>query len=307
MPVYDLQIHPRDHELIAATHGRGFWIVDITPLEQMTPAVIAKSVHLFEPKPAFQWGEAPTLGASGNGNAQGFFATVNPPYGASISYRITGTGSQTARISIVDATGDTLQTLSGPGSAGTHTVTWSYNAAPVPQTPGPLSPSEKRDSILKAVRAPVVFDSLAKAKYDSSAIAMARLLLNPPAGGGAAFGGRGGGGGGRGGGGGASACERPLTQWEPFCARPAEAAPGRAGGFPGAGGRGGGAATPEVQKIFQLIGVSAPAGFGGRGGGGGFGGGGGRNATTGDYMVILNVGGTIVKQKLRVENVGAAN
>ena len=35
VPVYDLKIHPRDHELIAATHGRGFWIVDIAPLEQM--------------------------------------------------------------------------------------------------------------------------------------------------------------------------------------------------------------------------------------------------------------------------------
>ena len=35
VPVYDLQIHPRDRELIAATHGRSFWIVDILPLEQL--------------------------------------------------------------------------------------------------------------------------------------------------------------------------------------------------------------------------------------------------------------------------------
>ena len=61
-----------------------------------------------------------------------------------------------------------------------------------------------------------------------------------------------------------------------------------------------------MVKIFQLIGIQAPGG-GGRGGGGGFGGGGGRNASTGDYQVILQVGGTVVKQKLRVENVGAGD
>lgn len=304
VPVYDLQIHPRDHELIAATHGRGFWIVDIAPLEQLIPTVIAKSVHLFEPKPAFQWGEAPTRGASGNGNAQAFFETPNPPYGAAISYRITGAGGQGARISIVDVSGDTLQTLTGPGTPGTHTVTWSYSATPAPQASLPLSPSEKRDSILKAVRAPVVLDSLTKAGYDSSAISTARLLLNPPSTGAAAFGGRGGGGGGRGGGGGGNAsCERPLTQWDTFCARPAEAAPGRAGGFPGAGGRGRGGAGPEVQNIFRLIGVAAPGG-GGRGGFGGFGGGG-RNVTTGDYLIVLKVGNTVVTQTLRVENLNA--
>ena len=302
VPIYDLQIHPRDHELIAATHGRSFWIVDITPLEQMTTAVVSKAVHLFEPKTAFQWGEAPTLGASGNGNGQAFFGTPNPPYGASLTYRVSGAGGQSARIFVLDAQGDTLQSLTGPGTPGLHTVTWSYGITPKPQAAAPLSPSQRRDSILRAVRGPVVLDSLTKAKYDSAAIAQARALLNPPAGGAVPGGFGGGGGGGRGGG---VACERPLTQWEQFCARPGEAAPagGRGGGGGGGGGRGGGAPSAEVLKIFQLIGISAPGG-GGRGGGG-FGGLGGRNASTGDYQVILQVGGTTVKQKLRVENVGA--
>ena len=42
VPVFDLQIHPRDHELIAATHGRSLWIVDIAALEQMTPKVFSR-------------------------------------------------------------------------------------------------------------------------------------------------------------------------------------------------------------------------------------------------------------------------
>ena len=36
VPVFDLQIHPRDHDLILATHGRSIWIMDnITALEEM--------------------------------------------------------------------------------------------------------------------------------------------------------------------------------------------------------------------------------------------------------------------------------
>ncbi len=308
VPVYDLQIHPRDHELIAATHGRSFWIVDITPLEQMTKAVVAKSTHLFEPRPAFMWGEAPTLGASGNGNAQGFFATPNPTYGATISYRVTAAGNTTARIFIVDASGDTVQTLTAPATPGLHTVTWNYGMTPASQPRAMLSPSEKRDSILRAVRAPVVLDSLAKANYDSTALATARRLLSP-GGAGAAFAGRGGGGGGGGGGrGGAAAnCERPLTQWEPFCARPAEASPTPAGrGGAAAGGAaafGAVAGDPAaIARIFTIIGLPAPA-LGGRGGGGGFGGfGAQRSADTGDYSVVLSIGGQTLKTKLRVEN-----
>ncbi len=322
VPVYDLQIHPRDHELIAATHGRSLWVVDITPLEQMTAAVAAKPVHLFEPRTGFQWGEGPTLSSTGNGNAQAFFATQNPAYGASISYRVTTASTQSARITIMDAAGDTVQSLVGPGAAGLHTVTWNYGRQVRPAPRGPLSPSEKRDSILRAVRGPQVLDSLAKAKYDSAALAQAKLLLNPPTfGGGPGFGGRGGGGGG-GGRGGQGACERPMTMWEPFCARPAEAPAGRGGpGGAGAGpagaegdmaalmaqfgGRGGGTPNPAVQKIFQLIGIPMTVGGGGRGQGGFGGFGGARNVTTGDYLVILQLNGTTVKQKLHVENVGA--
>ena len=42
VPVFDLQIHPRDHDLILATHGRSFWIMDdISPLENMTPQTLS--------------------------------------------------------------------------------------------------------------------------------------------------------------------------------------------------------------------------------------------------------------------------
>jgi photosystem II stability/assembly factor-like uncharacterized protein len=54
--VHDLIIHPRDGDLIAATHGRSIWILDdITPLQQLSDAVLASEVHLFKNKTATKW------------------------------------------------------------------------------------------------------------------------------------------------------------------------------------------------------------------------------------------------------------
>ncbi len=304
--VYDLKIHPRDHELMAATHGRSLWAVDVVPIEQMTAKTLAASATLFEPKVALQYGEGPTLSSTGNGNAQAFFSVPSPTYGAEISYRLgAGAPAGGVRIYVSDARGDTIATLNGAGGPGVHTAIWNYQGArrvaPVVES---LSPSERRDSILKAVRAPMVLDSLKKAGFDSTAVARVRTMLaaGPAA---AGFGGRGGGGGGGGRGAGA-ACERPMTQWEPFCARPGE---GEAGGG-GGGGGGRGAANPEsadVIKIFGIIGMKPPAGGGGRGGRGG--GGGARGAVvagSGEYLVTMTVGGQTYKQVLRVEHVSGS-
>ncbi|WP_434478760.1 hypothetical protein [Gemmatimonas sp.] len=227
----------------------------------------------------------------------------NPAYGANITYRITQAGAP-ARISVLNAVGDTVSTISGPGTVGLHTVSWNFTVNGRPAPRAPLSASEKRDSILRAVRMPQVLDSLTKAKYDSTALALAKQLLNP-VGGAGNFRGGGGGGGGRGAQG---PCERPLTQWETFCERPAEAtARGpqanvaelqqRAAQLQNAG------SNPAVRKVFDLIGLPVPAQ--GRGGFGGFGGGN-SAATTGDYGIVLQIGTTVQKQMLRVENTGAA-
>jgi len=54
--VHDLVIHPREGDLIAATHGRSLWILDdISPLQQLTPAVLSSDVHLFANKVATIW------------------------------------------------------------------------------------------------------------------------------------------------------------------------------------------------------------------------------------------------------------
>jgi hypothetical protein len=56
VPVHDLVIHPLYNDLIAATHGRSIWILDdISPLQELRPAVLSADAHLFENRIATQW------------------------------------------------------------------------------------------------------------------------------------------------------------------------------------------------------------------------------------------------------------
>src|SRR5262249_24380923 len=52
----DILVHPRDNDLIVATHGRSVWIADdITPLQQLTPEVRSQDAFLFDLRPAVAW------------------------------------------------------------------------------------------------------------------------------------------------------------------------------------------------------------------------------------------------------------
>src|SRR3989454_740765 len=155
------RIHPRDRDLIAATHGRALWIVNIAPLEQLNDSAIAAGAYLFQPTTAYQYGQPP-LGGGNNG--QKAFRAPSPQYGAEIVYRLaTGSTDRRARTQIVirDVRGDTVRTVQGPAGPGLHRVVWNFQG----KTPPPiaLSPSQKRDSAWLVSGINVVFDSLAKA------------------------------------------------------------------------------------------------------------------------------------------------
>jgi hypothetical protein len=299
--VYDLKVHPRDHELIAATHGRGIWIVDVNAMAQMMSANVATGLAAFKPKTAYQYGEQIFEGQS---TGQGvYFRGQTAPYGAQIEYLVTGGGTGQASIVIQNAAGDTVQTLTGPGTNGLQRVTWTFNRRPAPVAPTAPTPSQIRDSIVAAKRVETVFDSLRKAGGDTAALGRIRALLvqqQANAGrGGAAGGFAGGGGGGRGRGNTDVWVERPGEQF---------GAAGRGGGGGGRGGRGGGglaasagADSTLAQTISDLIQVPG-GGRGGRGGGGG-GRGGAGTADAGDYLVTIKVGDKVARTLLRVERV----
>jgi photosystem II stability/assembly factor-like uncharacterized protein len=53
VPITDIKVHGKD--LVIATQGRGFWIIDnLTPLHQMTPQLAAEPVHVYEPRPGYR-------------------------------------------------------------------------------------------------------------------------------------------------------------------------------------------------------------------------------------------------------------
>ncbi|HEU5480755.1 MAG TPA: hypothetical protein VFU90_13005, partial [Candidatus Tumulicola sp.] len=160
VPVNDLKIQPRDHDLIAATHGRSIWIVNIGPLEQMTDTVLAQSQYFFKPGIAYQYGEAP--GPDLN-PGQELFEGRSAPYGADFAYRLTnGKRGDTVHIVVTDAKGDTVAAMRGPGGDGLQHVSWNMRGkAPKAK---PLSPAAKRDSIISAHKIDHVLDSLAAAK-----------------------------------------------------------------------------------------------------------------------------------------------
>ena len=54
-PVQDLVIHPRENDLVAATHGRGIFITDISPLQELTSEVLARDAHLFDIESKIKW------------------------------------------------------------------------------------------------------------------------------------------------------------------------------------------------------------------------------------------------------------
>jgi len=288
VPVHDLEIHPRDRELIAATHGRSIWIVDVGPLEQLTDDVMADASYLFEPKPAYQYGDRPV---GGEEVGQKAFEGDGGTYGAEIAYRLTsGSPRQQIDVVISDAMGDTVRTLQGPGGPGLHRVAWDFRGSPPPQPP--LSPSQRRDSILNVQRIEQVFDSLAETGMNRQMLdrMKERMLSGNTQSlfrgmfGGGGFGGQ---------------------QASGFQERPGESAPPRqgraaAGGPGGPGGEGGAAGMPDqdtMREIFRALRRGGRGGFGG----GGFGRGGAPLVETGDYLVSITVDGKTMRRMLRVE------
>lgn len=203
VPVHDLQIHPREGELIAGTHGRSIWIVDIKPLQQFSPMVVEADAHLFEPAPAHQFGTHPT---GGEFTAQHYFIAPSPGYGAQLTYWL-GQEAEDASIRVADAEGTEMWSQDVASTRGMHEVRWNLRGQ---ATPLPLSPSEARDSIAIVARLEAVADSLVNAGEDRGQVdsAVERLMARP--GGGGFFGGGGGGAG------------LPFTGDGRFVERPAE-------------------------------------------------------------------------------------
>jgi hypothetical protein len=109
-PVYWLTVQERFHDLVVATYGRGFWILDdITALEQFTPEVGAGKAHLFAPRDAYRFKEVAQPAAVEYDPTTG----KNPPYGASINFYLKSNLGEkdTAKLTITDAAGKKVREI----------------------------------------------------------------------------------------------------------------------------------------------------------------------------------------------------
>jgi photosystem II stability/assembly factor-like uncharacterized protein len=162
--VRDLAIQAREADLVLATFGRGFYVLDdYSVLRGVTPEALEKPAILFPLKRSWMYMEEIPLGLRGKSfQGDSFYAAENPPFGAVVTYylrdeirtkkkqrqeeeqRIESEGG-TVRypdwdalraedreeapailITVKDAAGDVVRRLEGPVTAGFHRVAWDF-------------------------------------------------------------------------------------------------------------------------------------------------------------------------------------
>jgi photosystem II stability/assembly factor-like uncharacterized protein len=130
VPVHDLTIHPRENDLVLGTYGRGLFVGDITPLQELTSEVLAKPLHVFgvEPRTAYNFR------AQGNyhlfGNA--YIEVPNEPDALIVNYYLRAKADTGARVTISDIKGTELAQLKGPSEAGLNRVPWNMRPGSAP-------------------------------------------------------------------------------------------------------------------------------------------------------------------------------
>jgi photosystem II stability/assembly factor-like uncharacterized protein len=132
--VYDLVVHPRDNDLIVATHGRSFMVFDdISPLQQLNATVLAAPSHVFDIGAAVQY--IPNENGWFLGGRS--FRAPNRALGAFINYYVRSAAKDDVAISISDPSGKVVRQLKGPETPGLHRVAWDLRAEPIgPATSG---------------------------------------------------------------------------------------------------------------------------------------------------------------------------
>ena len=126
-PVYWLTIQEHFNDLVIATYGRGFWILDdLTPMQQLTEQVRNSNAHLFPPHATYRFrpGTVPVTMSDDPTAGQ------NPPYGAAINYYLKSAPSGDVKIRIEDASGKTVRTINGTKTSGTNRVMWDLRGEP---------------------------------------------------------------------------------------------------------------------------------------------------------------------------------
>jgi photosystem II stability/assembly factor-like uncharacterized protein len=107
VPVHDLAV--KGNDLVAATHGRSFWIItDVSPLRQFAAGMTGTQMHLFKPAVAYRvsWGRG-----GGDDDARVHPEGKNPPSGAMIYYTLADS-TRAVTMEFLDSEGHLVRKLS---------------------------------------------------------------------------------------------------------------------------------------------------------------------------------------------------
>lgn len=168
IPVRDLAIQKRENDLVIATFGRGFYILDdYSPLRYASQETMARDAALLPVKDALIYTQNSRLGGGRGSQGENYYVAPNPPYGATFVYTLKeGVKSlrqkrqeaeqEAARkgepipfpsaeqlraeadedttaviLSITDSDGNVIRRVSAPSTAGLHRVNWDLRGAPL--------------------------------------------------------------------------------------------------------------------------------------------------------------------------------
>jgi photosystem II stability/assembly factor-like uncharacterized protein len=159
----DLELQRREDDLVCATFGRGFYVLDdYTPLRHIGRKTLEQKALLFPPRDARVYHEIGYVVA-----AFGNFTTPNPPFGAVLHYYLGEdfklNDDDKITLVVTDAKGEPVRQIIGPTAAGLHRLVWDLRRSPQPQEqgrsqgrrrsrPGELvEPGEYKISLLKVI------------------------------------------------------------------------------------------------------------------------------------------------------------
>jgi hypothetical protein len=138
--VRDMTVHRRENDLILATFGRGFYVLDdYSALREITAQALTEDARLFPLRdaPSFsQTGMAPA-GTAGIGPLAGNWTAPNPPFGAVFTYAVAKDLPADAKLvlTIADETGKQVRRLDLDKTVGLRRVAWNLRGDP----PAPAS------------------------------------------------------------------------------------------------------------------------------------------------------------------------
>lgn len=148
----DLTIQRRENDLVAATFGRGIYVLDdYTPLRHLNGKTLAKEGVLFPPRHAWIYHERSHVIA-----AYGNYTTPNPPYGAMLSFYLRDgldpKGGGKIILNIQDMDGKSIHQMDCPKEAGLHRLTWNFRH----RSAGRAEPGEYMVHLQKFVKGKII-------------------------------------------------------------------------------------------------------------------------------------------------------